>query len=219
MQRRIILIATVIFMAACFGIFGCAEQELLEETGDMYRPSLSLSDADEEGVFTIDTVHSICSSETDPDTGEVTVEYEIWTDVFANITLRIDGDAPGLTLESYSINYTALGSPDSSGFLTTPPNLIDPPDGYSTAYMSSGSTSTISIPIMTVDTKDEFAIAMGWLFEGGGGVWDYWGLPDPDELQVARYRIRLTLHFKTDGNQDKDITFEKEVYLSGYDNC
>jgi len=219
MQRRILSIAIVIMMTTCFGIYGCGEQTLLEETGDMYQPSLSLNDADEDGVFAIDTVWTICSETTDPDTGVVTTVYEVFTDVYANITLRINRDVPGLTLESYSINYTPLGSANGSGFLENPPDLIDPPDGYSTAYMPSGSTSTISIPIMTVDTKDEFTIAMGWYYENVGGVWGYWGLPDPDQLQVARYLIRLTLHFKTDGNQDKDITFDKEVYLSGYDNC
>ena len=170
MQHRILTVAMVIFMTACFGIFGCAEQELLEETGDMYQYSLSLSDGEEDGVIAIDTVQEICSTTTDPDTGDVTIVSEVYTDVYADITIRVDSDAPGLTLEKYSIDYIPLSSADGSGFLVNPPDLVDPPDGYTTDYIPSGGTTTFVIPVMTVDTKDEWSIKMGWLYENGAGV-------------------------------------------------
>jgi hypothetical protein len=217
MQRMIMCVGLVVIIAASFLTYGCggADDPLLDEVGQRYTGNISFSDADEDGVLAIDTVQDACA--VDEDTGEVT-EYETFTDVYiGQVTVSVAEDAPGISLKSYSINYTALGSATGSSTLEVPPDLIDPPDGYYTIDISSGGTATFALTYLTMDTKDEFNIEMGWLYyDGSNWVYD---LPEPGELQVARYRMTLILHFEDEYGVDRDITFERTLYLSEYDNC
>ena len=72
--------------------------------------------------------------------------------------------------------------------------------------------------MLSVSTKLEFDIEMGWLFDAGGGVWTYLA-PALDEPQEGRYIIRMTLYFEDDAGEDVEITIQRTAYLKNYDNC
>ena len=192
-------------VAFSIGISGCGDSDfILEEQGQRYLRDISFSDAEQDNIFTIDTVQDACAI--DETTGEVTELGNLDRYLCNRFNHNFPKVRPGFRWKGYSINYIAIGSANSDSIVESPPDLVDIPDGYETWEIPSGSSSSLTIPILTVDTKDEFAIDMGWLDANNYGNWPGFPLA-PTDLQVARYLIRLTLHFVDENGVDREISF------------
>lgn len=182
---------------------GCGSgSDLLDEPGDRYTAFMSLTDAQDDDVLNIDVFFN-----PDCDGNGVFDDPEPFTDVIAYINIAVSANAPGITLRSYTIEYIPLLSPDSNGVYRLGPDLIDLTDhGSFTIHVSSNGEATFPITCMSMDTKNDLAFHM---------VTD----ADLANLEVARYTIRITLHFEDDSLEDRDIIVDRTVDMSSYDNC
>ncbi len=193
-----------LLMGVAMIILGCGSGgDLLDQPGYRYTAYMTLEDADEENVIEID-IYQIPDCNGDG----VTDDPEPFTDVLATINIDVDEDAPGITLKGYTIEYIPLLSPDSGGVYRLGPNLIDLTDhGSFNFHIPSNGTGSFPITCMSYDTKNDLLSHM---------------LTDADllNLEVARYTIRITLHFEDDYLEDRDIVVDRTVDLSPYyDNC
>ncbi len=197
MQRAALSILSLILFTG-FTLLGCGsggEGDVLDENEQRYTADVSFSDADEDNILTIDVLQQMCDT-----------EPEIFTDVLATISLDISPGAPGLTLESYSIEFIPVASSDTNDQQVMPPDLADPEEGFYTFSVPSGGSSEFTITLMRIDTKDFYL--QQWLSD-----------PALANLVVARYRIRIELHFVDEYGVDRDIELDRTVFLSNYDNC
>ena len=185
-------------------LYGCGS-DIMDEEGLRYTAVLEVED-NGDGTLQVDTIQDMCEE-----------EPEDFSDALATVKVTVAQGAPGITLKSYSIEYIPLPSADGSGVLVQPPALIGPLWGYSTFSIKAGGTGDLPITLMSVDTKNEFNIKMGWLFNSGAG-WVYYP-PEPDELQMGRYTVRVTLYFEDQYSGKRTIFVDRTVYLSNYDNC
>ncbi|MFZ1987168.1 MAG: hypothetical protein WAU91_22350, partial [Desulfatitalea sp.] len=106
--------------------------------GQRYVSSLVIEDNDEE-TLDIDVVQDMCDNETEP-----------FTNVFGILTLSVAENAAGVTLRSYSIDYTPLDSPDGSGGVVSPPALVSPEDGFSDFDVASGGSGEFTFTCMSI---------------------------------------------------------------------
>jgi hypothetical protein len=217
-MRRAGVKSLIILILGALCVYGCGggSDGPLDEMGQRYVPFLEVVDNEEETIQ-VDTVQDACSA----------TEWEDYSDTLANVVITVAKDAPGITLERYTIEYIPLGSPDSSGAVVLPPILSYPATGYSTFSIPSGGSGILPITLVSVDTKDEFNIDMGWLYydatfvdpvTGEVGAWLY-NVPEPNELQIARYTFRITLYFKDTYSGDRNIKIDRTIYLSNYSHC
>jgi hypothetical protein len=134
-------------------ILGCGGGDLLDETGQRYTASIAIQDLDEE-TLTVDVIQTFCD-DTPEDFGDATAE----------VTVGVSADAPGITLQSYVLEYIPLESEDGTGTIVMPPTLDGPLTGGGSGIdIASGGSATFEITCMSVETKDEFRIKNGWIY-------------------------------------------------------
>lgn len=142
-------------------IIGCGGADLLDETGQRYTASVAIQDLNEE-TLTVDALQGYCDT-----------EVEDFGDATASITVGVSSDAPGITLQSYVLEYIALESEDGTGTVVMPPTLDGPLTGGGSGIdIASGASATFEITCISVDTKEEFRTKNGWLYydETVGGL-------------------------------------------------
>jgi len=193
-----ILLSAVLLLAS-FGLNGCGSGDLLDEPGQRYEAYMVVEDAGEE-VLTIDTVQADC----DPELG--TVDPEPFTDTLGIINVSVDAGAPGITLQRYRLQYIPLQSPDGTGQLVLPPNLIDPGFGNFPFDVASGGSAEFTITLLGVETKEEY---------------EYLKSLDASlaDLFFSRYILRVTLYVVDEFDEEREIVVERTVWLGPYDNC
>lgn len=189
MRRAAYKLSLLMMIVGLLGFYACGSSDVLDEVGQRYVSSLVIEDNDEE-TLDIDVIQDMCDNET-----------ETFTNVFGVLTLSVADNAAGMTLRSYSIQYTPLDSPDGSGATVTPPALVSPGDGFSDFDVAAGESGEFTFTCMSIDTKEEY--------EG----------ERPAGLDIGRYRIRFTFHFENTQGEDIDIQVDRTVYLGNYDNC
>lgn len=180
--------------------YGCGDTDLLDENDQRYTTSIAFEDAGEEWL-TIDILQNPdCNADGTLD------DPEFFTDVLANVTVNVAADAPGITLQRYTIEYFPIGSATGNDDIQLPPDLADPPDGFSTIPIQSGSSATFTLTCMTVSTKAECVNKV---------------LADPNFAigDTLRYDIRITMYFTDEYLYDRTIEVERTIYLNNYDNC
>jgi hypothetical protein len=178
-------------------VFGCGGGGI-EEMGQRYTSSMFIED-NGSATLDIDVIQSNCGTIEEP-------EAEPFTNVFALVTVGVSKDALGLSLQSYSVAYIPVLTPDGSGNLVRPPDLVAPGPGTSNFELGKGQTSELEIVCMDIDTKEEYVNK--WLSD-----------PALVNLDMSQYIIRVTLHFKDAANHNVTLTTEKEVNLGNFNNC
>lgn len=230
-------IKLIIISVLCLWISSCGG-----DTGGLYNVQVSFTDADEDGVMTLDLAQDACGTY---ELGE-RPEYETFTDTFANVTIGIAKGMPGLTIKGYSISYIPLQSSTGLGNMVSPPttNALTS-QGSNNIHISTNSTSTFTLTCFSVDQKEDLVRLLGWTWDEISFVTP--GDPDPDGdpltddaepdtikyamiwnpaaagiyrgLEICRYTIQIILHCADDSGVDRDIEVSRTLYLGNYDNC
>ncbi len=198
MMRRAakIIITLTLLTGAGILLYGCGSSDLLDENEQRYQVSMELKDHDE---ITMDIDTDFI---TDCDGDLTTADPEPYTNVFAEVTLAVSSESTaGITLESYRIEYIPLLTPDGLGGTVLPPELAEPEDGHFSIPILPGNSSTFTITWLNFNTKAEYN---PWHWATG---------------VYARYNMRLTLYFKDEFGQDREITVEKTVFMGSYYLC
>ncbi len=187
------------------GLWGCGDIEPLDEPGDVYTASLvflDVSPADDETI-SIDIFQNLdCNGD------GVFDDPEDYGPVYAYLTVAIDSSVNGLTLDSYDIEYIPLSTPLSGGGTIVPIDLEDAFDqGDGTDYFGSGTTTSLTFTFMTTQTKTQY--------------YNWWtgGAPQNTQVDQSRYNFRLTCHFIDDSGVEREMEFNRTVYLGAFDNC
>ena len=196
-------------LAALALFIGCGGSDgFLDEANGRFTYSLTLDDGGQ-SEDEIDILQSNCDGNaTSSDDDE---------DFFATIgtiTVSVASDAPGLTLKDYSIRYIPVASPTGNNTIENPPALMSPGSQGMSWYIGSGETKSTSIPVLSIDTKEEYRDDVGFIQDPISLVVTVW-----PELDNAYYTIRITLNFEDDNQQDKTIEIEETVWLGPWDNC
>lgn len=196
-----IAILTVLAMI----VVGCGSgNDLLDEVGQRYTASIEIED-NGEGTLTVDIARELCDS-----------DFEDYGPTIANVTVAVSSDAPGITLQSYTIQYIPQLSPDSTNKLVMPPDLADGFTGSYSVDIASGSSGTFSLTCMSTDTKEEYRTKVGFVVVDNRPTEYYW---IPPLLEEGRYTIRFTFNFLNTEGQTETITKDATVYLGDFDNC
>lgn len=186
-------------LAAC--VIGCGEGNLLDESELYYTGTLAVLELGEETVQV--DVYQI----NDCDGDATTSDPEPYSDTLGEISVTVDENTWGLTLEYYTISYVPLYSPDANGDNQLPPDLTDPASpGDSNFSVASGSTSTMTITLLSTDSKAEYLTKLA-------------ADASLSALSVARYRINVTLYFTDEYGNDRTLSLNRTVYLGFYDLC
>jgi hypothetical protein len=208
MRRTVYKLGVITIILAALLISGCSSSsDPLDEIGQRYTAFLSVED-NEDSTLQVDTFPTACSVD----------ETEEWSDTLALVEITVTQGAPGITLQSYDIEYRPLGTPYFGGSFTPPP-LNNPARGYATFSIPSGGTGELPITLLSVSTKFEFDIDMGWYYKIGDDwvydpAWQY-----PDEPQEGRYTIRVRLNFEDVTGNKRTITIDRTALLKDYNNC
>lgn len=237
MIKRILIIMLSIL---CVSFYGCGG-----DTGGLYSVSVNFKDSKNENTLTVDIAQDACG--TYEVAGLFPPQDEFYTDAFANITIKVLAGMPGLTIRGYTIAYMPLISANGLGNMISPPTINDLTDqGSINIHIPTNSTSTFTIPCLTMDQKEDVVRILGW-------TWDERvaeivpGDPDPDgdpltddaepdeikysrfwipaaggtyiDLDICRYTIHIILHCEDASGASRDITVSKSLNLGDYDNC
>ena len=193
MKRLIIKVLFLSFICMCFCSCG-------GDTGGIYTTSVSFSDGTEDDVIGFDAIQDICKAAT-PTTP---ADYETFTDVVANITLTVGEGMPGVTINSYSLEYDPLTSVAADNSTATPPSFPsltgETGNGSNNIHVDSDSSAEFSITCFSTSQKTAFV--------------NNW-----PGTYTARYTVRIVLHCTDDSGYDRDIEIRRTVYISNYDNC
>jgi hypothetical protein len=184
------------FMLIWALIYGCGDDDLLEENNLRYQTDVSFTDVEEDDTLTVDTNQVFdCDGDgnfTDP---------EPFTDLFANITITIeDENTPALEMTGYSVSFRPLRSYDGAGNDYTPPSV----GTYSGTYdviIPSASEVSFYITCMESDLKDYIN-----------------GFLNPIDI-VFRYEVTIRMDFIDDYDEEREITVERTLYFGAYNNC
>jgi hypothetical protein len=190
MRRAAYMVGVLMMIVGLLGLYACGSSDVLGEVGQRYVSNLTIEDAEDEDTLDIDVIQGMCED-----------EPELFTNTFGILTLTVAEDAAGVTLTSYSVEYTPLESADGSGGTVMPPELAWPGDGFSDFDVPSGGSAELRFTCLSTDTKEEYVNET------------------PAALDVGRYRIRFIFHFENTAGEDIDITVDRTVYLANYDNC
>jgi hypothetical protein len=191
-------------------IVGCGSGgDLLDEVGQRYTATLEIED-----FAGLDLAIDIAQDDCDAN-ATTTDDFEEYGPAIANIDISVSSDAPGITLQSYSIQYIQLPSEDGTGTIVTPPDLDDPLPGFYNIDIPSGGSATFPLTCMSVDTKEEYRLKLGWT-EFNDGNLRFWVSPGLDE---GRYTIRFTFTFMNTEGHTETIVRDATVWLGDFDNC
>ena len=212
MRQAAKTLGIILLVLGSVWIYGCGSgSDLLDEQNSRYTASLSVDDQ-------TDTEFSIDIAQDDCDLNATTTgDTEDYFPAIGEITVTVGADAPGITLQSYEIEYIPRLSEDGTHNLVMPPVLDDPLPASYNVYIPTASTVVFSLTAISVDTKEEYRNLTGWtlFFDAVTGAL-YWVPPNLDE---ARYTVRFTLHFKDENSEDRTITVEQTVWFGDFDNC
>jgi hypothetical protein len=196
--KSILLLIVVGALSACGG----------NDLGNFYTASMTLSDGTSDDTVGIDINQNICTAAT----ATTPATYEDFYPSLAHITVTVEDGMPGLTLNSYTIDYQEELSPDSTGNSVMPPSLQDLTDaGSNTVHCPTGSSTSFTITCISLDTKEEYAAQERGVCNALEAC--TWG------ILSARYTMRITLHFTDDSGADRDIEVRRTVYFYDVDNC
>jgi hypothetical protein len=197
MQRAAnkIKIALVLLLVGLW-CYGCGTGDILDENGHRYQTDVEFTDAEEDGVLSIDVYQNgDCNGDgnfTDP---------EPFTDVLANIEVTAIEDAPGLTMTGYKVSFKPLTSTDITGSAYDPPDM---PIVYTGTYdvdIPTNSSVSFWITCMEIDMKL------------------YMGTQLPAAAVNARYEVTIRMDFVDEYGQPRDLTIRRTLYFGSYDNC
>jgi hypothetical protein len=194
---------------------GCGSSDLLDEVASQYYAAAYSVDNDEQ-TNEIDVIQDICSTTTDEDTGEVTIEYEPFLPFGANVIIESDEDSPAaFYVESYTVQFrpnhgamngtqiTSAQMPDLTGTTLNPitfsisSGLIEP--GTSTTLEGWLVWSQGDKVVYTTIVASLFGTAVGTDF-----VYDF----------------QIVLHCRTAGDETFEITTPwTPVHFSNFDYC
>lgn len=198
-----------LFMVFTMIIGGCGSgNDLLDPVGQRYTASIEIED-----FSGLDLAVDIAQDDCDMD-ATTTDDWEDYGTAIANVTIAVAANAPGITLQSYAIEYIPLLSPNGT---TTemPTDLEDPLPGVYNIDIAPGGSVTFPLTCVSVDTKQEFRDEQGWTWFNNG-VYRYWIAP---ALSEARYTIRFTFIFLNTEGQTEIITKSATVWFGDFDNC
>lgn len=189
-------LSIMLLSVICLCLYGCGG-----DTRGVYTTDVSFLDADNDDVLGFDVFMDICTAATATEPAEM----ETYTDVIANITLSVGDGMPGITVNSYSVNYIPLTSVDSGSNPVTPPSLEPLTDnaasGSYNTHIETNSTESFPIECFTVSQKAEYRNLMG------------------AATYTSRYTVRIVLHCTDDSGYDRDIEIRRTILLANYDNC
>lgn len=204
-KMRLKFIGMTLALGAVFGflgLYGCGDTEPLGIIGDRYTANLIFLDGgSEDATISIDVWR-----DTDCDDDLVFDDWEDYGPVYALLTLTIDSEVNGLTLVDYDIDYIPLTTPLVGGGTITPIALEDNVDrGLGTDYFPAGAETQLTFTFMTTQTKEQYRA--------------WWVANYPADIDQGRYTFRLTCYFEDDFGVEKEMVFERTVFLFDVDNC
>jgi hypothetical protein len=177
-------------------IYGCGDEDLLEQNNLRYKTDITFFDAEEDDTLTVDTVWT-----GDCDGDGNSTDPEVFTDLFADVTITIEDETtPGLEMTGYEVTFRPLRHYDQANNPVIGPTVGSYRGEYD-AIIPSASEVTFRITCMEVDLK---------LYIGSFVV--------PEDL-VFRYRVTIRMDFIDDYNEEREITVERTIYFGSYDNC
>jgi hypothetical protein len=191
MQFRIFKKITLsLLVIGLVGLSGCgAGDDLLDEPGQRYMASIAIQDLDSE-TLTVDVIRNYCDN-----------DVEDYGPASAAVNFTVDSNAPGITLQSYSLEYIPLESEDGTGTIVMPPALDGPLNGGNLGIdILSGGSASFEITCMSTDTKEEYRTKVGWLLysETPGGL----AAIAAKEVEVAAKEVEIDA--KNDEIDDKE---------------
>jgi hypothetical protein len=193
-------------------VVGCGSSDgPLDEVGQRYTAIITIDDGFTEGDQAVDIAMDDCDMN-----ATTNDDWEDFGPAIANVKIAVSSDAPGITLQSYSIQYIALPSPNSVT-IETPTDLEDPLPGYFNIDIPSGGSASFSLTCMSVDTKTEYREEQGWTwyYDAGTGA-RFW---IPPELEEGRYTIRFTFNYVNTEGHTGSIVRDATVWLGDFDDC
>jgi hypothetical protein len=177
-------------------IYGCGDEDLLEQNNMRYKTDISFLDAEDEDILTVD-INQIVDCDGDP----TTADAEFMTDLFAIITITIEDETtPGLEMTGYEVTFRPLRSYDQSNNPVTPP-AVGPYRGEYDVMIPSASEVEFTITCMEFDLKQYMDTFL-----------------DPTDL-IFRYRVMVRMDFIDEYNEEREITVERTIYFGAYNNC
>jgi hypothetical protein len=158
MKRTII--SLILLLVFCLWLSGCGG-----DTGGFYTAEVSFTDG-EDNTLTIDVIKDICGTYKQTESPK----EEDFYDVFANITVSVAENMPGLTVRGYSTSYIPLmsatgvvtGIPASGGLMMPPALQPLNQQGANNIHIDSNSASTFTILCFSKDQKQEYSNIIGW---------------------------------------------------------
>lgn len=189
----------VLLLIICLFLGACGSSDVSDVERD-FSVSMTVTDAGE----TTRDIDVIGNPDCDGDV--TTVDPETFTNVSADITIFVSDTGLAIRVESYTVDFLPLQSPDWTGTLITPPTLLSYPDAMlDSDWIDTGTSSTISgITVMTVDTKTEYegkCLAAGLV------------------NRVSLYTIRVTLSIVDEEGDRFSLVVNEQVALGNYNNC
>jgi hypothetical protein len=185
-------------------IFGCGSgNDLLNEVGQRYSANVEIVD-NAEPRLTIDIAQDLCDS-----------TWEDYGPSSANVTISVASDAPGITLQSYTIDYipqlSATGDPTVPTVM--PEDLATPLPAAYNIDIPSGGSATFSIIAISTDTKEEYRRRQGWAWDSTTLNWV------PPVLNEGVYTIQFAFTFLNTEGQTEIVTKNVTVWFGDFDNC
>ena len=199
------------FLAGLMIFMGCGSSgDLLDEVGQRYTATIQTEDFADINNLAIDVAQDDCDMN-----ATTTDDWEDYGPTIVNVEIGVSTDAPGITLQSYTIQYIPRPSEDGTGTIVTPPALDDPLPGNYNIDIPSGGSASFSLTCMSVDTKQEYRLKTGWAWYDDGNA-RYWISPTLDE---GRYTIRYTFNYLNTEGHTGSIVRDTTVWLGDFDNC
>ena len=148
------LLCCIGLLAGLAVVIGCgAGGDLLDETGQRYTANIAIQELDEE-TLSVDVIQDFCDT-----------DVEDYGPASAAVNFAVDVNAPGITLQNYTIEYIPLPSEDGTGTIVMPPTLDSPLTGGNLGIdIVSGGTAAFEITCISVDTKEEYRRKVGWVY-------------------------------------------------------
>jgi hypothetical protein len=197
MQRAANKIAVVIILLL-IGIwfYGCGTGDILDENNQRYQTTVSFSDAEEDEILAIDIVYD---QDCDGD-GNLT-DPETFTDMYANILITSEEDAPGLTMTGYKVSFAGVREVDTVGNVIAPPDMPTTYQGDFSIDIPPNSEVSFWLTCMEIDMK----IYMGTFLTAFDNIF--------------RYTVTIRMDFVDEYGQGRDITVKRTLYFGWYNNC
>lgn len=196
-------------------IAGCGSSNgPLDPVGQQYTATIAVQDPFTDNDLSVDIAQDDCDMN-----ATTNDDWEDYGPVSAYVVIEAAEDVPGITIQSYTIQYIALPSPDGTGAVVMPPALTSPPlVGNFGIDVTPGGKAEFSLTCMSVDTKQEYRDAIGWtLYYDSATQWIGW--INPSELDEGRYTVRFTFNYVNTEGHTGSIVRDATVWLGDFDDC